>query len=446
MKLMRIGGALAAVGLIFAVGFGYGRWYSTRPAAKAGRKAIYYVDPMHPWYKSDRPGVAPDCGMKLEAVYADGAAASETRKPLRYRDPQNPSYTSDKPGLNPETGNDLEPVYEEGAIGVSAEKQQLLGMRYGYAEWTSDGQSIRAAGRVAADETRVTRIHAKVEGWIEHVSVDFTGAPIREGQPLLTLYSPELLASQQELLLALKAHGLMQHSSMAESSGNSASLVDAARHRLELWDLSATQVAEIERTGKPVKSVTLYSPAGGFVTARNAFPGQKVTPETELYAVTDLSKVWVMADIFEGDAPQIRVGQPATVTLPGAAGTLPAKLAYLMPQIDQATRTLKARLELDNAAMRLRPETFVEVNIATGGARRLTVPAEAVLDSGLTRTVFLDRGNGTFEPRAVETGLHLGDRIEILKGLTPAERIVTSATFLLDSETQMKSAREARKP
>jgi multidrug efflux pump subunit AcrA (membrane-fusion protein) len=150
--------------------------------------------------------------------------------------------------------------------------------------------------------------------------------------------------------------------------------------------------------------------------------------------------------VFEGDAPQIRVGQPASVTLPGAAGTLAAKVAYLQPQIDQATRTLKARLELDNAAMRLRPEMFVEVSIATGGARRLTVPAEAVLDSGLTRTVFLDRGNGTFEPRAVETGLRLGDRIEILKGLTPSDRIVTSATFLLDSETQMKSARGARKP
>jgi membrane fusion protein, copper/silver efflux system len=444
MRLVRMAAALAAVGLIFVVGFGYGRWYSTRPASKEGRKVLYYVDPMHPWYKSDRPGIAPDCGMKLEPVYADGAApAAAGRKPLRYRDPQDHSYTSEKPGLNPESGNTLEPVYDEGAIAISPEKQQMIGMRYGYAEWTTDGQTIRAAGRVSPDETRVTRIHAKVDGWIERVMVDFTGASIHQGQPLLTLYSPELLASQQELLLALKAHGLMQHSSMAEAGGNSTALVEAARRRLELWDLGAAQIAEVERTGKPVKSVTLDSPASGYVTARNAFPGQRVTPETELYAVTDLSKVWVMTDVFEGDAAQVRVGQAAVVTLPGAAGAFAAKVTYLMPQVDAATRTLKARLELENSSMRLRPEMFVEVSMKLGGARRLTVPADAVLDTGATRTVFLDRGNGTFEPRAVETGERIGDRVEVVKGLTPAERIVTSAAFLLDSETQMRGS-EAR--
>jgi RND family efflux transporter MFP subunit len=447
MKLVRFVLMFVAVGLVFVFGFGYGRWYSTRPAPKSERKVLYYVDAMHPWYKSDKPGIAPDCGMKLQPVYADGTIGASgeapARKIVQYRDPQDPQYTSDKPGLNPATGIDLEPVYADqptpGAIQISAEKQQLVGMRFGAAEWTSDGQELRFAGRVVADETRVTRVHAKVDGWIERVSVDFTGQLIKQGQPLLTLYSPELLASQQELLLAMKAKGLMQHSSMAESADSSAALVEAARRRLELWDLNQSQMDEIERTGKPIKSITIYSPADGYVTARNAFNGQRITPETELYAITDLSRVWVMADVFEADAPQIRMGQYATVSLPGTSGTLSARVAYLQPEVDPATRTMKVRLELANPGLKLKPEMFVDVLMQVGGGPRLTVPAEAVLDSGVTKTIFLDRGNGYFEPRQVETGQSIGDRVEILKGLRPGERIVISAAFLLDSESQMKS-------
>jgi Cu(I)/Ag(I) efflux system membrane fusion protein len=449
MRLVRVFLALLGIGVVFVFGFGYGRWYSTRPAAKAGRKILYYVDPMHPWYKSDKPGIAPDCGMKLEPVYADGGAGKNeapARKIVNYRDPHDPGYTSDKPGLNPATGNELEPVYAgeqgspPGAIQISADKQQLMGMRTGAAEWTTDGQTLRFSGRVTPDETRVTRVHSKVDGWIEKVSADFTGQLIERGQPLLTLYSPELLASQQELLLAVKAKDAMTHSSMAETSIDSAALLQAARRRLELWDLSRAQIDNIERTGEAVKSIAVFSPASGYVTARNAFPGQRVTPETELYAITDLSRVWVMADVFEADAPQIRLGQAATVSLPGSSATLNAKVDYLQPEIDPVTRTMKVRLALANPGLRLKPEMFVDVLIPVGTARRLTVPAEAVLDSGAAKTVFLDRGNGYFEPRAVETGLRVGDRVEIVKGLQPGERIVTSAAFLLDSESQIRPA------
>lgn len=453
MRAVRFVLLFCAIGFIFAFGFGYGRWYSTRPAAKSERKILYYVDAMHPWYKSDKPGIAPDCGMKLQPVYADGsigpAGAPATDAPSRriigYRDPHDPSYASNKPGLNPATGNDLEPVYADqaaagpGAIQISAEKQQLIGMRYGTAEWTTDGQQVHFSGRVVPDETRVTRIHPKVEGWIERVSADFTGQFIRQGQALATVYSPELLASQQELLLAVKANGLMQHSSLHESADNSAALLEAARRRLELLDLSSAQLEEVERTGKPIKSITIYSPADGYVTARNAFPGLRITPETELYALTDLSRVWVMADVFEADAPQIRMGQLAIISLPGSAGALTARVSYLQPEIDPATRTLKVRLDMANPGLHLKPEMFVDVAMQLGGGRRLTVPAEAVLDSGVTKTIFLDRGNGTFEPRQVETGQRIGDRVEILKGVQPGERIVISAAFLLNSESQMKS-------
>ena len=451
MKAVRFVVIAAGIALVFVFGFGYGRWYSTRPAtATAGRKVLYYVDAMHPWYKSDKPGVAPDCGMKLEPVYAGGASPATpapARKILRYRDPKDPSYTSQKPGLNRATGNELQPVYADepsampaNAIEISPDKQQLVGVRYGQAEWSTGGQTIRAVGRVVPDETRITRVHAKVEGWIERVSVDFMGQLIRKGQPLLTLYSPELLATQQELLLAIKARTLMQHSSMQESAANSEALVEAARRRLDLWDLGQPQIEEIERTGKAIKSITLYSPAAGYITARNAFPSQRVTPETELYAITDLSRVWVMADVFENDAPQIRVGQTGRIILPGASGSLTARVSYLQPQIDPATRTTKVRLDLPNPGYRLKPDMFVDVTMELGGAPRLTVAAEAVLDAGTTKTVFVDRGNGFFEPRPVETGQRFGDRIEILKGLKQGERIVTSGTFLLNSESQMKSA------
>lgn len=423
MKFVRFLLTLCAAALLAAFGFGYGRWYSTRPAAaKSGRRILYYVDSMHPWYKSDKPGVAPDCGMALDPVYAGQGPAAP---------PTGAGGTAASNGAAPAAG---------GLIHVSAEKRQLMGMRTGQAEWTTDGETLRVPGRVVVDETRVTRVHAKVQGWIERVFVDFTGEVVREGQPLLTLYSPELLATQQELLLARRANDLMHHSSMAEAAENGESLLEAARRRLELWDLSRAEIAQIESTGQPVKSITLRSPASGYVAARNAFASQQVTPETELYAITDLSRVWVLADVFEADAPQVRMGQSARVTLPGTSRTLVARVSYLPPQIDPASRTLKVRLDLANPGTILKPEMFVDVAMELNAGRRLTVPADAVLDTGATQTVFLDRGNGVFEPRRVEIGERLGDRVEIRKGLAAGDRIVTSAAFLLDSESQMKDA------
>lgn len=431
MKFVRFLLTLCAAALVAAFGFGYGRWYSTRPAAaQSGRKILYYVDPMHPWYKSDRQGIAPDCGMALEPVYAGQGPAT----------PPGGAGSKAPAGAASDAATTEEAPAAQGAIQVSPEKQQLMGMRTGQAEWTTDGETLRVPGRVVVDESRVTRVHAKVQGWIERVFVDFTGEVVREGQPLLTLYSPELLASQQELLLARRANDLMHHSSMMEAADNSESLLEAARRRLELWDLSRAEIAQVEATGKPVKSITLRSPASGYIAARNAFASQQVTPETELYAITDLSRVWVLADVFEADAPQVRMGQNARITLPGTLRTLSAKVSYLPPQIDPASRTLKVRLDLPNPGTVLKPDMFVDVAMELNAARRLTVPADAVLDTGATQTVFLDRGNGVFEPRRVEIGERVGGRVEIRKGLAAGDRIVTSAAFLLDSESQMKGA------
>lgn len=442
---------LALAGAAFLAGFGYGRWYGPRAApASAERKVLYWVDPMHPAYKSDKPGIAPDCGMKLEPVYEGGAAKPEAaarKKVLYYRDPQDPSYRSDKKGLNPETGNDLEPVYD-GALtfDVSPEKQHLIGVRFGVVEETPGASSFRAAAKVAQDETRVTRVHSKTEGWIERVHADFTGQFIEKGAAMLTLYSPELLATQQEFLLAIQSKTILTRSTLPEAAGDSDRLIEAARRRLELWDLSDAQIDEVRRSGKPIRSITVHSPAAGYVVARNAFPSQRITPETELYQIVDLSRVWIVADVFENDMPSIRIGQAATISLPSENGrSFGARVSYLQPQIDPSTRTLKVRLEAANAGMRLKPEMFVDVEFHVPEARRITVPVDAVLDTGSRRTVFVDRGNGALEPRQVETGERTADRVEIRRGLAPGERIVTSGTFLLDSESQLKPPAEQSK-
>jgi RND family efflux transporter MFP subunit len=440
VRIARFAGLVLLLAIAFSSGVAWRTWAGAKK--KDARKPLYYVDPMHPWYKSDKPGIAPDCGMKLEPVYEDAAKPKEDRKPIYYRDPKQPGYRADAPGINPETGNDLEPVFEEapaGAVTVAADKHELLGLTFGTVERVARNASIRSTGRIAVDETRVERVHSKTEGWIEKTFVNYTGELVRKGQPLLTLYSPELLASQRELLLALQARETMHHSTVDALRGGGTSLVEAARRRLELWDLSPEQIAEIERTGQPVKSITVYSPASGYVTEREAFPNQRINPEMKLYTIADLSRVWVMADVYEADAQAVRLGMPAQVVVPGTGRTLSARVTYILPTVDPATRTLKARLEAANPAYQLKPDMWVEVDFHISGPTMLSVPAEAVIDSGTAQVVYVDRGDGRLEPRRVESGARIEDRMEIVKGLKEGERIVTSGAFLLNSESQMRS-------
>lgn len=446
--------------VLTAAGFGAGVWYSKRQnggasqAKGGGRKVLYYVDPMHPAYKSDKPGIAPDCGMKLEPVYEEGgpadspapAAAATQGKVLYYQDPQDPKYRSDKPGLNPETGNDLQPVYDtSNVLNISTEKQQLIGVKYASVESVGGVESIRANGKVAQDETKLTRVHPKIEGWIQKVHADFTGQFVKQGDPLLTIYSPEMLATQQEFLLAMNARDAMQKGATREAYENSEILIEAARRRLELWDLSKEQIEEIQQSRKPVRTITLYSPASGYVVSRNAFPSQRVSPETELYMIGDLSRVWILADVFETDLSKIQMGRAATVTLPYENGrTLTAKVSYIQPQLDPQTRTAKIRLEAANPGGKLKPDMFVQVEFQVSVPGRMAVPADAVLNTGLRKTVFVDRGNGDLEPRQVEIGQRFGDRIQIVNGLRAGERVVSSGAFLIDSEAQLKNPGAAR--
>ena len=438
IKLLKTLIAVVALGAMFAGGYIV---RATRQAAPAnGRRVLYYVDPMHPAYKSDKPGVAPDCGMTLEPVYADeGPAATGTsgRKVLYYRDPQHPEYRADKPGLNPETGNTLEAVYADGpqlsvppgAIKISPERQQMIGVKFATAEMGGGTRAIRTVGKVSADETRIGHVHTRIEGWIDKVFVDFTGDIVKKDEPMLTIYSPEMLASQEELLLAARARDIMP------------SLFDAAKRRLQLWDLSDDQIEQVLRTGQPIRSITVHAPMNGFVTERKAFPNQKVTPDSDLYTITDLSRVWIVADVFESDVTSIKVGDPAYVMFSGGvAPAVSARVSYILPQVDPMTRTLKVRLDASNPGTRMKPDMFVNVEFGVAGSPQLTVPADAVLDTGDRQTVFVDLGNGYLEPRQVAVGERFGDRMTVVRGLSAGERVVASGTFLIDSESQLKAA------
>jgi Cu(I)/Ag(I) efflux system membrane fusion protein len=420
MKAFRIFGFLLLVAVAFAGGYVYKTVKGATQAviAKPERKVLYWVDPMHPAYHSDKPGIAPDCGMTLEPVYADGG--TEWAAPA-----------DDLSSMPP------------GTVKITAEKQQLIGVKFGRAEVTGGSRTIRATGKVAVDETRIQHVHTKVEGWIDQVFVDFTGKLVTKGEPLLTIYSPEMLASEKELLLAAKARNIMQKSTLTAAYDQSQSLFEAARRRLELWDLSGAQIDQIIETGQTIKNITLYSPATGYVTDRKAFPQLKVTPDTDLYTIVDLSHVWVMADIFEYEAPNILVGETARVSLQALPGRVfQTRVDYLEPQVDPITRTLKAHLHLENPGVMFKPDMYADVEFRLNQPPKLTVPADAVLDAGERKTVFIDRGNGYFEPRQVKTGERDGDRIQILSGLRGGERVVTSGNFLIDSESQMKAAAE----
>lgn len=407
---------LLMMGLI-GVGYAYRtrllKLVSKDPAQTAQigeKKVLYWIDPMHPAYKSDKPGKAPDCGMDLVPVYAEEATTVKANLP-------------------------------EGAFQITPEKQQLIGVQYGTVEFKAVNRTLRAVGRITFDERKIVRIHPRVEGWIEQVTVDFIGKLVQKGQPLLSIYSPDLLQTQQEFLLARRGRDELAASPFREAVSASESLYQAAHKRLELWDITEAQISELERSGKPSKALTIYAPTNGFVLTRNAFAKQRVTPETELYTIADLSTIWVMADIYESEASEIKVGQSAVVTLAYFSGrTYKGKVTNISPQLDNTTRTLKMRIELANPGFALKPEMFANVELQIGYGKRIVVPQEAVMDSGAEQLVFVGIEGGYFEPRKVQLGAKVDNEFIVLGGLKAGERIVTSANFLVDSESKLKSA------
>ena len=327
------------------------------------------------------------------------------------------------------------------AVRISPEKQQLIGVQYGIVENQPLSKSLRAVGRAAFDETKMVRINPKIEGWIEDVYVDFTGKLVNKGQPLLSIYSPDLVQTQEEYLLALKNRKQLGESPFGDAVNFSESLVQSAKRRLQLWDVTDAQIKELEARGTPSRTMTLYAPASGFVMQRNAFPKQRIMPDTELYQLADLSNIWIVADIYEFEAADVKLGQLATVTSSAYPGrTFRGKITYIYPQVDNTTRTLKVRIELSNKDFLLKPNMYAEVTLNINYGSRLVVPQEAVLDSGSEQLVYVALADGYFEPRQIQIGAKVNDRYVVLNGLQAGERIVTSGNFLIDSESKLKSA------
>lgn len=399
--------------VLVAVSFLAGSWHHSRkaPVAAGERKILYYVDPMNPAHTSPTPGLAP-CGMKLEPVYADGG--------------------SQAPGAS------LPP----GSIKITPEKQQLLGVRVAPVEQAPFIYTFRALGKVAVDETRIYRLNASTDGWIRETYNNSTGSVVRKDETLATFYSPEFLAAEQAYIYALTALDRFRATgqetpAQIETTKRSIQQYIDTLHNLGMSDL---QIKEIEKTRTYTENIRMVAPATSFILARNVSPGQRYNIGTEWYRLADLSRVWVLADLFENEAQHIHPGEKVRVTYPYQKKTFQATVSEVLPVFDPATRTLKVRLETENPGYMLRPEMFVDLDFPVKLPPSIHVPVDAVLDSGFKQTVFVNRGNGFFEPRKVETGWRLGDRVEITRGLETGEKIVISGNFLIDSESRMKLA------
>ena len=327
------------------------------------------------------------------------------------------------------------------AVAIPAGTRQLIGVRSAPAVSDTLEQEIRTVGTVDYDERAFTQVNLRVSGWIQEVFVNSVGRPVRKGEPLFTLYSPDLLATQDEYLLALKAKAQLAASPLGDAKDSATAIVASARERLRLWDLTDEQVTALERRGKAEQAMTVFAPASGIVLRREALPGKYVEPGTTLYEVADLSHVWVHADIYESEVAAVKLNQPASVTFasyPGA--TFRARVAYIYPSLNAEARTVRVRLELPNPGLKLKPGMYGTVTLRTDSVKTLVVPKEAVLDTGLRQLVYLDRGQGVYEPAPVKLGRKSQDRVEILEGIREGDRVVTSANFLLDADSKLASA------
>lgn len=420
--------------------------------APDAERASRFHCPMHPTVVSSQPGDCPICGMRLTPL-AEGAA----QPPLAttYLCPMHPEVTSDGPADCPICGMHLVPKTVESASGpgtvpglatvrATETQQRHLNLATATVQLRPISRDVRTSARITPDETRLYHVTTKVDGWVEHLYVNATGQAVRRGQPLLTLYSPELLATQEEYLSALASSRDLARSPVPGVAQGGQDLLRAARRRLELWDISEAQIAAIESSGKVQRVVTLYAPASGYVSEKTVVMGHRIMPGEVLLTISDLSTVWAEADIYESDLRYIEVGMSVSLTLPAWPGKVfPGKISFLNPFLDPATRTLKARLEVPNPEGLLKPEMFGEMTLSYDLGERLTLPTSAVLRTGHRNVVFVQTGETELSPAEVTLGVRSGEVYEVLSGLKAGDRVVTSANFLVDSESSLKAALEA---
>lgn len=447
---------LAMVALAAGVLYFQGYRFIYQPLAPpAGQKLLCYISPTDPSYIRHEPGQDPQ-GQDLVPVYVPDNGKVPAPPPSRgerkikyWVSPMDPGYVRDKPGKAP-CGMDLVPVYEDaaaepaaGVITVAPQTLQTMGVRTATVPVAPLSRTIRAVSRVTFNERGLAQVSTKINGWVEKLAVRATGDPIRKGQLLLEIYSPELVSTQREYLLALQHWRALERSSIPEVRQGARRLLEASRQRLVLWDISAAQIETLAQSGVMSRTLSLTSPVAGIVTKREVTAGQYVTVGQTLLEVADLSTVWVEADIYEYELPWIKVGQPATLTLTSLPGeAFPGQVQYLYPYLKGATRTARVRLTFSNPHLRLKPEMYGQVEIkVTAGQTTPLLPSEAVLDTGTKQHVFLSLGGGRFVPQEVKLGLQGDDgRVQVLDGLQGGEEVVTSAQFLLDSESRFREA------
>jgi len=412
------------IGLLMIVSYAVGRRHEAEPATENthSRRILYWVDPMHPDYKSDRPGTAPDCGMALEPVYADSAATPGASVPV-----------------------------PPGAVAIDPASQRLVGIRVATAEKTSGTHSVRFLGRVVPEDTRTYRINAGMDGFVRETFDDSVGEFVKKDQKLATSYVAETLsvasgfrAASAGMPGAVGKDGNRTVPYPGVVSKQGVSSIQGYTDRLRNLGLSEVQIREMAENHQLPETVDIVSPADGFILARNISAGQHFERAAEFYRIADLSQVWIVADVFGADAQDIRPGAVARVTLRDQRGSFTARVSNALPQVDPETRVLKLRLEASNPGFALRPDMFVDVELPLSGSPGLIVPQDAVIDSGQEQRVFVERSAGVFEPRRVQIGWRSGDRVEIVHGLTEGDRVVVEGTFLVDSESRLKSSAAPR--
>jgi RND family efflux transporter MFP subunit len=332
-------------------------------------------------------------------------------------------------------------------VQLTPQRMQSIGVKLGTAQFKQVQSELRVTGTVEADERRISYVQTRFPGWIRTVHADSTYQYVRKGQPLFTIYSPDLVTTEQEYLLARKNSESLNTSTVSGVATGAQTLLTAARERLAQWEVPASEIEKLDTTGKVITDLTFNSPVSGYITERNALPNMYVQPETRLYTVVDLSTVWVYAQVFQTDLGKVKPGDPAEVTVDAYPGKVfRGRVDYVLPQVDTNTRTVKVRLVFSNPGMKLSPGMYVNVLMKLPLGRQLVVPASAVFHSGTRQIIFVNHGDGQFEPRDVQTGLQVGEQVVITKGIKAGESIATSANFLMDSESQLQAAAGAYVP
>jgi RND family efflux transporter MFP subunit len=332
-------------------------------------------------------------------------------------------------------------------VQLTPQRLQSIGVKFGTAELKQVQTEMRVTGNVDVDERRLAYVQTRFPGWIHKVYADATYQYIRKGQPLFTVYSPDLVTTEQEYLLAKKNSEQVRTSTVSGVSTGALALLSAARQRLTQWEVPASEIEKLETTGKVITDLTFNSPVSGYITEKNALPNMYVQPESKLYTIADLSTIWVNAQIFQTDIGRVKPGDAATVTVDAYPGkTFRGRVDFILPQVDMNTRTVRARLVFPNPGLRLKPGMFVNVSLAAPAGKQLTIPTSSIFHSGVRNLIFVNKGEGNLEPRQVELGPRVGDDYVVLKGIRRGESLVTSANFLIDSEAQLQAAAGAYVP